>query len=721
LCLSQLIFANAKTIATVGLDTLKFNSLIDQARELNRDSRNKEKCEQILAEALQIAIQDSNYKALARVYNSYGVLYRNTAEYTAALEYHSKAVQFAQKANNLTLLASSYNSIGVVYRRLDDHPRATQFHLLGLKAAEQVNDKSNKAVSLNSLGNIYSLNGQYSIALSYFQQALKLAKNMNNVLGQAINYNNIGEVFEFSEQMDSALFYYSKSLEANNTINSLKGIGISYNAIGKIYLYKGKTSEALDLFQKALEIDLNLGDKKFIADSYINLGRAYINLKKYASAEHNSIKGLEIAQEIGSITHSQWAYENLSIIHANQNQFARALQYNKLATKFKDSLINEKNTRAIAMMEVIFSTEKKEQEIQILKQTQEINKKELARQKARRNIYLIGFIFTLFLFVAVLFALSVKRKANILLEHQKQEIEKSHQTLILQKNEIVQQNLEIEKQRSSIELKNNKLIDAYRVIESYVGKITDSIRYAQRIQKAILPPLAQTSPFFSDHFAFYKPKDFVSGDFYWLTIKNNTLFLAVADCTGHGVPGALMSIIGMDLLNQAVNQQMITEPSEILNYLNVELRNKFRKEEEEELVLKDSMDISIIRIEKKSKQLCYSGALMPLTILRRSNIIEYKPHFMSIGTSPKLIKSSFKQQNIELEPGDWLYLYSDGFMDQFGGGENRRFMRSNFFALMQKANSMSGENQKVEFAKVFEEWKGNNDQIDDVVVLGFKV
>jgi serine phosphatase RsbU (regulator of sigma subunit)/Tfp pilus assembly protein PilF len=703
------------------IDSIKLNLLIEISRYYYRDIRQREKCETVLEQALEIASRDSNLYALAQVFNNYGVLYRNIALYDLALENHDKALFFALKTNDNQLISSTNNNIGVVYRRMDNHPRAALFHLAGLKAAEIINDTYNISVSLNSLGNIYSLNGQYPEAFSYFKRALKIARDMNNKLGQAINYNNIGEVFEFMGVLDSAYVYYVKSLEANQSLNSQKGIAISYNAIGKILLYQGKVNEAYNLFSQALIIDKKLGDKKFIADSYINLGRVFIEMNRLNDAEESSRTGLQISEEIGSILHSQWAYENLSKIYSKRKNHELAFDYFKKATLFKDSLINVKNSRAIAMMEVMYETDKKEQQIQILQQTQEINQKEIARQRIIRNFYLAGLIFAFFLALSIFYGFNVKRKANRVLTQQKSEIEKSHSTLSIQQKEILKQNREIEQQRHNIELKNKYLEDAYRVIEGYIGKITDSIRYAERIQQAILPPLSISKGFFSDSFFLYKPKDFVSGDFYWLTVKEQTLFLAVADCTGHGVPGAFMSIIGMDLLSQAVTQQNINEPSKILDFINVELRNKLRKEDEEELILKDSMDIAVIKINFEECHMTYSGALIPITIIRKGKIIEHKPDYASIGISSKLFNRPFNQEIIDIMPNDWIYIYTDGFMDQFGGESNKKFMRSRFFSALVEASRKNGVEQKNELKRIFSAWKGNNEQIDDVLVLGLKV
>jgi len=182
-----------------------------------------------------------------------------------------------------------------------------------------------------------------------------------------------------------------------------------------------------------------------------------------------------------------------------------------------------------------------------------------------------------------------------------------------------------------------------------------------------------------------------------------------------------MSIIGMDLLSQAVNQQSILEPAKILDFINVELRNKLRKEDEEELILKDSMDIAVFSLNLDQPKLTYSGALIPITIIRKGKIIEYKPDYTSIGVSSKLFNRPFKQQEISIMPNDWIYIYIDGFMDQFGGENNKKFMCNCFFFTLLEASTKNGDEQRNELKRVFSAWKGSSEQIDDVLVLGLKV
>jgi serine phosphatase RsbU (regulator of sigma subunit) len=282
------------------------------------------------------------------------------------------------------------------------------------------------------------------------------------------------------------------------------------------------------------------------------------------------------------------------------------------------------------------------------------------------------------------------------------------------------QNEEIITQRSNIELKNKTLEEAYRVIESYIGKITDSIQYAERIQEALLPSLEVTKPFFTDAFCFFKPKDFVSGDFYWVAKKNGVIYFAVADCTGHGVPGAFMSIIGMDMLNQAINQHSITEPAKILNYLNIELPLKMNLHEDE-MVLKDSMDIAVCCFDPSSLALTFSGALIPLTICRNGEIIEEKPSPISLGISRRVYTKPFEQKTVQLQSNDWVFLYTDGFIDQFGGEKNRKFLKKHFVTLLGTIAQSSGSQFKETLEKTFKSWKGNVEQTDDVLVLGLRV
>ncbi len=669
--------------------------------------RNSKEAEKYLLEAKKLAEDQTNLVLIIRANNELGVYYRNHSRYSEALAFHQEAYRRASQIDNKKQITRSLNNIGVVYRRLDDHSKAAEYHLKALKIAEDIKDTFSISVSENSLGNIYSVNGRYGEALSYFNKALQRSIAQNNELGQAINYNNIGEVYEFSGNYEKAKEFYSKSLEINRKTKNEKGIAICLNCLGKILIFTGFPVTAYKYFSEAFVIDKKIGDKKFIADSYINLGMALIKLKKYEEAKQCIYQGIKIAKEIKSKAHLQLANEELSTIFFEKKDFKTALAYYKNSTLYKDSVLNEKNSRHLATIQTLFETEKKEKEIQILKQKQEINDKEYKRQKYFNYSLILGLFLSLVLIIVVYLALLTKRRANVLLSKQKDEIET--------------QNEKIEQQRRNIEIKNQNLEEAYQIIENYIGKITDSIRYAEQIQKSILPDMERLQTIFHETFTFYKPKDIVSGDFYWLTVRGDKIFIALADCTGHGVPGAFMSIIGIDLLNQIVIQQGCEEPDKILSFLNNELREKLRKGKEE-LILKDSMDVALCIIDKNTREISYSGALIPLFIVSDGEVSEIKPNYTSLGTSNRLFNKEFRIHNFTLKPDSWLYLSTDGYFDQFGGEQHKKFMRSRFVELLIKINHLSANAQREEIEKQFEGWMGlNNEQLDDVLVWGIKI
>lgn len=687
-------------------DSRKIDLCFKIANYYNNVERNSKEAEKFLLDAHSIAEKQNLTTLLIRSKNELGVYYRNISLYSKALYYHNEAYRLALQFYDKTAIAKSLNNIGVVYRRLDDHAKAAEYHTKALKIAEEIRDTFNISISVNSLGNIYSLNGRYDEAISYFNKGLQLSIAPKNLLGQAINYNNIGEVYEFSGNYEKAKEYYTKSFDVNKKLKNEKGIAICLNALGKILLFTGYPKTAYKYFTEASIIDKKIGDKKFIADGYINLGRALAKLKKYTEAKQCIVQGIKVAEDIRSKVQLQTAYEELCNIYAENGDFRMALDYNRKATLYKDSVLNEKNTRFISTIKTLYETDKKEKEIQILKQKQEINDKEYKRQIYFNYSLILGLLLSFVLIVVVFIAFITKRKANRLLSKQKQEIET--------------QNEKIEQQNKNIELKNRNLEDAYQIIENYIGKITDSIRYAEQIQKSILPDIEKLNEVFQETYTFYKPKDIVSGDFYWYSIRGDKVFFALADCTGHGVPGAFMSIIGIDLLNQVVNQLGYDHPNDILSFLNKELREKLRKGKDE-LILKDSMDIALCIVDLKTREISYSGALIPLFVLNDGEIIEIKPNYTSLGTSNRLYNKEFRVHNFKLNPNSWLYLSTDGYIDQFGGENNKKFMRSRFIEYLLKIYELPACIQREELEKQFESWMGKNEQLDDVLVWGIKI
>lgn len=248
--------------------------------------------------------------------------------------------------------------------------------------------------------------------------------------------------------------------------------------------------------------------------------------------------------------------------------------------------------------------------------------------------------------------------------------------------------------------------------------ITDSLIYAQRIQEALLPSEAYFRKHFSDSFILFKPKDIVSGDFYWIGEKDNIIFVVAADCTGHGVPGALMSMIGLDMLEKTINEDHIEDPSRILGVLNKGLEKTFSREKNIGTIIRDGMDVGICVINKLTRKLTYTGAFFPLYLIRDNSLTELKGDKIIIGMNPDGVP--YKKHEIDLQQDDIVYIFSDGYVDQFGGEENKKFMYRRFRYLLLNIHSFPVEQQKVILEENIRNWMGRNVQVDDIMVIGFK-
>ena len=289
---------------------------------------------------------------------------------------------------------------------------------------------------------------------------------------------------------------------------------------------------------------------------------------------------------------------------------------------------------------------------------------------------------------------------------QRDMILEKNEELQQQKEEIVSQKDEIEKQRKLLEQKNKN--------------ITDSIRYALRIQNAILPSEDYLNSLFNDYFILFKPKDIVSGDFYWACEKNGIIYFAAVDCTGHGVPGALMSIVGHNLLNQALREKEITQPGEILNFLSNEIKIILRKKDEN-FSVHDGMDITLCALDITKRILEFAGIHNPLYMIRNNKLLMYKSDFIPLGDTSEYVFVGYTNNKIELQKNDVIYLFTDGFIDQFGGKKRRKYMSRNFRETLLEIHSLLMHEQKESLLKIFYEWKGANEQTDDVLVMGVRV
>lgn len=731
------------------------------------------------------------YTGLTKTYDNVGITYAMLGKFPEAIHYFSKSLSLfkdlsERSDDQLQIfgrkgMAQSHVKLGVVYWNLGDFDSATINYSHSLTIYEDLGDQQGVFTSLNNIGNVHSYKGDYAKAIDSYLKALKIAEELNNSREIFQCYNNIGLIHEKQKNNEQAMSYFDKALKIAKENKDKRGISLSYGNIGQVLHEEKQFNAAIENYLKALEIEEELGDINRLAALYSNLGNTYKDINDYKKTEEYYRKTLEIDLETGNKNGIANSYSNLAILKnqiadslkgslAKKRQHLReAIQYAKksleiakeieaypiindaskalmLANKklgnaseaFKyaeiyissrDTMFSAEKTSAIANAEKMFEAEKKQLQIDKLNKERQLQQAQIKQQRYINWSVIVGIIMITIFSIIIVGRLRITRKQKRIIENQKEEVDNKNALLEQQNEEIKTQNEIVTKQKERIEEQQQK--------------IADSINYALKIQKAVLPSNQYAQKVLNNHFILFMPHSTVSGDFYWMTRIGEWSIVAVADCTGHGVPGAFMSMLGVSFLNEIVRKNEIVQPAEILNelrkYVISALKQTASNNEsliENELYggqLKDGMDISVLAINKEENKAMWAGAYNPLWIIRNSkkgnlhgdidDIVEYKADKMPVAIH--VIMNPFTNHEFELHKGDKLYMFSDGFPDQFGGSNAKKFMRKRFKKLIAESAHLCMEDQGGKLQMVFNEWINNNgdphDQVDDVTVLGIEV
>ncbi|OFY85505.1 MAG: hypothetical protein A3F72_10045 [Bacteroidetes bacterium RIFCSPLOWO2_12_FULL_35_15] len=448
---------------------------------------------------------------------------------------------------------------------------------------------------------------------------------------------------------------------------------------------------------EAIEINNELGNKSDMTYGILAIAKIYISQKQYEKAIEKLKEALALSNEIKAQKQLSQAYLMSSEVYFEMGNYKQAYESHQKYSNLKDSMFSKESTGQIAEMNTKYETDKKNREIELLKKEKEI---QLLNQEMvnGRNIFirnsLIGGCILVLIIVVILFNRNkVKQKAN---------------------NILAEKNKNIEEQKEEIELKNGELALKNK-------EITSSIIYAKNIQNAILPPDSKIQKLLPDSFVLYKPKDIVSGDFYWIEELGNQVLVAAADCTGHGVPGAFMSIVGNNLLQQAINVYGLSKPFLILNNLNKNISKMLNQSEETIISVKDGMDIALLSIDKETKQIEFAGAFNPLWIIRNKQLIEIKANKHPVGAFIYEELKQFTPHIVETQPGDILYIFTDGYADQFGGPKGKKYKYKPLQELLIAINEIPMSKQKEVLNSTIEDWKGDLEQVDDILIIGIRI
>jgi serine phosphatase RsbU (regulator of sigma subunit) len=721
-----------KVAETQKEDTLKVINLNDICWNLK--TKDFDKSMEYGLQSVNLARQLKYKKGEALANKHLGGIHYLRSKYAVAYKYYNESLKLYREVKDNLGISKVISNLGSIFHQQGEYDKAIDYFFQSLEIKIELNDKIGIAKQYNRIGLVYHEQGEdnYNDALEYYDKALKIFEELNYKSGIASSFYRIAGIYtSYSKpQNDQALHYALKFLNLSKEIEDKTLIAQANEIIGIIYLRENQFNEASVHLNNSLKMWEELGNLFGEAGIYLEMANNYYNIKDFKNSERNLLKSYEIAEKVDAPLIIRDIYLNLSLTYWQTKSFEKALIYRDQYYLLKDSLQSEEMTNEITRLEVKneFNSQLKEQKLEQEKMRIQHEAKE---KRTRIMLFAIlgGFVFVVIFAIFIYKSLRDKQKANKLLEDKNIEIN-------AKSVEIQKQNVEIQKQHD--------------IVVHQKEEILASISYAQLIQKAVLPSDDYLSDILYDHFILFKPRDIVSGDFYWIKQIRNFTAVVAADCTGHGVPGAFMSMLGGSFLHALVTSRSLDNTAEILNKLRKNIKKALHQKGDSG-EQKDGMDLALYIINNEKNKLQFSGAYNPLVIIRNNMSDENKSELSKIDsikitdyeehTEQSLIEvkgdkqpigiylreKEFTNTNVLLEKGDKLYTFSDGFVDQFGGERSRKFMSKKFKKLLLENYKLPMKEQHEFLDNTIENWRkqegalGPFEQIDDILVIGIEI
>jgi tetratricopeptide (TPR) repeat protein len=627
--------------------------------------------------SLQIRIELGQTEKQGKVYVNIANVYLDMSDYAKAERYYKMAIERAEQTHSVKTQITALTNLSVVYQNLGDYGKSLDCLFRSLKLNKTEKDPTQDGFIYANIGIIYEEQKQYKLAEEYSLRSLELFKELGRDDIQANVYNNLGIVYKNEGKYELALKNYNESMRL------YKKIGMDFSAtmllsnIGSVYAEMKDYEKAFQCHSVALSEALKNNDNYYIAGCYMSLAELSLQTGKLQQAQTYAEKGLSYQKFLNDKNELKNDYMTLANIYSASGDHQKAFQNQKLALELSDSLNNDALNKRLGQMQAMYEADKKQAEIDLLQKDNEIKGERIIRQRVVNYAVVTGLLLMLFLAFVSFKRYREKKKANV----------------------------EITLQKELIEEKNKSILD--------------SIHYAKRIQRALLASDTLLRKNLPEYFVLYKPKDIVSGDFYWAHKTDSQFIMATSDCTGHGVPGAFMSLLNISKLNETVNERKIERPDLVLNNVREEIIKALNTDGSEEQS-KDGMDAVLCSFDFQKHSLEFAAANNPVIIVRNNQLIEFKPDKFPVGIHQGELKP-FTLQSTNLLKGDTVYTFTDGFADQFGGDKGKKLMTKNLKSLLLQISSKSLDAQKHELDRYFNEWKGNHEQVDDVLVIGVRV
>ena len=597
------------------------------------------------------------------------------------LDYINLGIQKSRQLEYVKGLMQMQYLKATTYNEIESYDDAILYFQKAVKNAEVLQDSGYLRFCNMNIGVINLNIENYEQAKKDFFVSLKYA---NNSYTKSIGiYNYLGTLYKELGIFDSSFYYHNKNLKLKEIENDTLGFARSFNNIALVYKHIGDYKKALEYLNKSLKFKKQMNATKGIGGSYINIGSIYLLLEDYHKAYEYASLGLIYTDSVKAknftLNGSKTALKALLKIKSEEASDLFEL-YDSLNTR----LNGEEIRNNIETNQIKFDVANKDQQLELEKaKANQLSQSLIVKEEKAKRLGLIIFAGIIGVVVLIIFLF------------------------------IVYKNFK-KKKALSMSLEDKNLL-----IEQKNKDITDSINYAKKIQNSIMPDINEFGNLFQDSLIYYKPKDIVSGDFYWFEYFDNSIVFAAADCTGHGVPGAMMSVVCVGALNHFTKKTDVTDPETALHFIDKEVNRSTNGGSNEERMA-DGMDIALCAYNKDNNTLQFSGANRPLILIRDKEAIVYKGNKFPIGQDIG-IEKDFTGTTIQLQKDDAFYVFTDGIVDQFGGEKGKKLLFRRLKVFLLSIQSLSFSDQKEKIDVYFNQWKGEEEQVDDVLLIGVKV
>ena len=632
----------------------------------------------------------------------------------------NKALHLADSLNYLRGRGVAYMNLAIFHDIRGIYHQALENYLLAMNTLRKVKDEDHLSQVLQNLGYFYFTQGNYRKAIEVTKQAADLTFKNHGELGSAYCWNNLGYYYTYAAEYDSALYFTLQAYEIIKAEKDTSGMADVFFNLGNIAWKADKNpAKALNYGLQSLEFHIA---KPVELEPYIDckafVGYMYLQLQNYPMAEQQLQEALQEAQAQQFRFLMKNIYEWQSELYATMGRWELAYDRHQRFFQLHDSIFNEHSTNRVEQLKAEYELETREAKIALLNQSKIIQDDELERQMIYRNSFMA--LFALFLVVAAILYRSnnAKNRTNKLLREQKRLIEEKNEAILRQNELLEQQKQAILAQDQNLNQANYQISRQRKAIEQKTQDITSSLTYASRIQHAMMPHPEELKSALPESFIWLNSKEIVSGDFYWFAHIHNKLYLAAIDCTGDGVPGAFMSLIGDVYLNQTVLQEELQDAGQILNRLHEQVGRTLKLESS---YSQDGMEAGLCVIDLKKREVQFAGARNTLYLYRKGAVEKVVGDRIFIGSQTQDDFSGFRTQTISLDETTTFYLCTDGIRDQFGGAQDKKFGEKRLTELFASLASLPMEDQKLQLRQTLQSWMHGYEQTDDMIVIGWKL